>query len=86
MFSPKTLYIVGEVDSRVIQLDRPWFTKRNLCLRYASEYEQKPEADWQVNYEQDFNTRWVWLAQHEVNEVKQNYMTYGIREISKQYL
>lgn len=44
----KDVYIVAEIYIRA--LFRPIFGKHNIVLRYMTEYDQEPPADWSVNY------------------------------------
>jgi hypothetical protein len=48
--STQHIYVVGEVDFRVITLDRPWFRTTNVSLRYPQVTTKKP-SDLSINYE-----------------------------------
>lgn len=43
MGNTQTVYVLGEVDFRVIRLDQPWFSNENLCLRYPQTATLRPE-------------------------------------------
>jgi hypothetical protein len=57
----KTVYIVGEVDFRVFNFDKPLLHKTNICLRYPTIYENKP-ISLQVNYEQPINLQYYYVT------------------------
>lgn len=48
--STQHIYVVGEVDFRVIKLDRPWFRTTNVSLCYPQVTTEKP-SDLFINYE-----------------------------------
>lgn len=41
LWESKEVYLVGEVDYRVLAFDRPWITPTNLGLRHATPVDEK---------------------------------------------
>ena len=60
-----TVYIVGEVDFRVIRLDWPWFRKTNMSLRYPQFTNSKPK-DLFIDYEMPLKIEFFLIPQDDV--------------------
>lgn len=58
------IFIVGEVDYRVICLDRPLLYKTNLCFRYPTFYSSKP-LTLEVNYDQPLAFKYLNVSNRE---------------------
>lgn len=54
------VYIIGEVDERVIRLDFPWFRNANMCLRYSEILKERPKDD-VINIRCEKNVAFLYL-------------------------
>jgi hypothetical protein len=60
------VYVVGEIDYRVLAFDRPWFGRANLCLRHltvVTNCTPGNDTDLQplVVYREPCQTTWFWV-------------------------
>lgn len=63
------IYIVGEVDYRVVRLDQPFWRASNLCLRYPTFSTMKPSMV-TVNYDQPVNCQYLFVSN--IDQINQN--------------
>ena|SRR5579871_6784937 len=59
------VYVVGEIDYRVLAFDGPWFGRANLCLRHPTVVTNGPPNDTDlqplVAYRKPCQTTWFWV-------------------------
>ncbi len=61
------IYIVAEVDYRLIRLDQPLLTNKNLCLRYPTISTTQPHG-FTVNYNQPLQI--LYLNVYNIDEIR----------------